>query len=42
MRDISNYSNVSLAQKKATNYIGKKIYLSTRKDKNIYGSKSNW
>jgi hypothetical protein len=33
MRDISNYSNVSLAQKKATKYIGKKIYLSTHKDK---------
>ena len=33
MKDISNYSNVSLAQKRAMKYIGKKIYLSDRKDK---------
>ena len=44
MKDISNYSNVSLAQKKAIKYIGKKIYLSDRKDKKymVQNPRGNW
>ena len=44
MKDISNYSNVSLAQKKAIKYIGKKIYLSDRKDKKymVQNPTGNW
>ena len=44
MKDISNYSNVSLAQKRAMKYIGKKIYLSDRKDKKymVQNPRGNW